>query len=391
MDKEVFRARGDLPGEAARQRQTRHSTWVSIGVNAVLVFVQVLAGVLSHSQALVADGLHSLSDLVCDFIVLLAARHSRHPADSGHPYGHGRFETAASLALGLVLAGTGVLIILGAAARLQALEGAPPVAPLALAVALLALLAKEALFRYMLRVGERLASPMLVANAWHARSDAASSLVVALGVGGNLAGFPFADAVAAVIVGFMIARMGSVFGWDALQELIDAGLETERVAAIRQVIVDTSGVTGVHALRTRRMANRALVDAHVQVDPRISVSEGHRIAESVRGRVLRAHPDVLDVLVHIDPEDDLDPDVGARRLPGRDVLLADLAVDLEGLPAPRRVLFHYLGGCVEAEVFYSAQQIAQAGGLDAVQERASGRAEAQGKFSRIVICTVSAP
>jgi divalent metal cation (Fe/Co/Zn/Cd) transporter len=243
--------------------------------------------------------------------------------------------------------------MVAAAIKLQSIGGLPPVAPLALWVAGIALIAKEGLFRYMLHVGEQVRSPMLIANAWHARSDAASSLVVAVGIGGNLLGFLYADSVAAIIVGFMIVRMGIVFAWDAFQELIDAGLSIEEVDSIRQTLIDTPGVESLHELRTRRMAHRALVDAHILVNPRISVSEGHSIAERARGRVLKSHPAVVDVLVHVDPEDDTEHDSNALRMPGRDDLMRHLAPLIEQLPKPERVVFHYIGGKVEADVFLS--------------------------------------
>jgi len=336
--------------DPARHGMTQRVTWISVVVNVFLTIAQVVAGILAHSQGLIADGLHSLSDLVCDFLVLFAAHHSRDPADETHPYGHARIETAASFALGAILAATGAGIIWGAGVKLQNLEGLPPVQQMALWTAILALAAKEGLFRYMLHVGERLRSPMLIANAWHARSDAASSLVVALGIIGNLLGYNFADSVAAVIVGFMIVRMGVVFSWDAVQELIDTGLSAEEVASIRQVIIDTPGVGSLHELRTRRMAHRSLVDAHVCVDARISVSEGHRIAEMTRKRVLDSHPSVSDVLVHVDVEDDLEHDTKSQNLPDRSELLKQLAPLLVDLPQPQRVVLHYLNGRVEAEL-----------------------------------------
>ncbi|HAF00548.1 MAG TPA: cation-efflux pump [Methylophilaceae bacterium] len=334
-----------------RHHMTNRSTWVSVIVNVLLTLIQIIAGFFAHSQSLIADGIHSLSDLVCDFLVLVASHHSKNPADEAHPYGHGRIETAASFALGAILAVTGGAIMTNAAIKLQHIESLPPVAPLALIVALIALVAKEGLFRYMLKVGEQLRSPMLIANAWHARSDAASSLVVAIGIGGNLLGFLSADAVAAIVVGFMIVRMGIVFAWDAFQELIDAGLSIEEVDSIHQTLVDTAGVVGVHELRTRRMAHRALVDTHILVNPRISVSEGHSIAERARARVLKSHPLVSDVLVHVDLEDDIQHDSNALIMPAREGLLIQLAPLLEGLPEPERVIFHYLDGKAEAEVY----------------------------------------
>ena len=160
----------DDPG---RHGMTQRVTWISVVVNIGLTIGQVVAGIVAHSQGLIADGLHSLSDLICDFLVLFAAHYSKDPADERHPYGHARVETMASVALGAILAATGAGIIWGAGVKLENLDNSPAVEPLALWTAILALVAKEGLFRYMLHIGERLRSPMLIANAWHARSDAA--------------------------------------------------------------------------------------------------------------------------------------------------------------------------------------------------------------------------
>lgn len=340
--------------DPARFREAQKVTWVSIVVNLVLTLAQISIGLLTHAQSLVADGFHSLSDLVADFMVLFASFHSRHPADKSHPYGHHRIETAASLALGLLLVGTGAAILWSAAVRLQEIEQLPHVKPLALWVALATLAAKEGLFRYMLAVAERLRSPMLVANAWHARSDAASSLVVAVGLAGSLAGYRFLDPVAAILVGFLILRMGFRFTLEAMRELIDTALSDEEVERIRDTLRTTPGVVGLHELRTRRMAHQVLADAHIQVDARISVSEGHRIAEMSRQRVLEAHPDVLDVLVHVDAEEDLLPPATPIDLPSREVLLEHLrqllGEDESRLPIEKTVL-HYLNHRVEAEIF----------------------------------------
>lgn len=334
-----------------RYALSKRCTWTSVFVNIALTIAQVVAGIFSHSQSLIADGVHSLSDLISDFLVLIASYHSKTPADDDHPYGHGRIETAASLVLGAILVLTGVGIIYGAAIKLENIGDLPPVTSLALWTASLALIAKEGLFRYMLNVGEQLRSPLLIANAWHARSDAASSLVVAVGIAANMMGFIYADSIAAILVGFMIVRMGLVFVWEAFQELIDAGLSFEEVASIRQTLMDTQGVQNVHELRTRKMAHRVLVDAHILVDSKISVSEGHSIAERARKRVIDTHESVNDVLVHVDTEDDagFGEDVPMAS-PSREALLASLETVLEGMPAPEQVTFHYLAGKVEADV-----------------------------------------
>ena len=359
----------DIPPVDAAERAAlaQRATWVSVAVNLVMTIAQIIVGWLAHSQSLIAHGLHSFSDLLSDFLVIWASRQSAHPADEAHPYGHARVETAATLVLGssLMLIGGGILWESGM--RLQHVDVLPAVAMSAFWVAVVTVIAKEALYRYLIAVGERLRSQLLIANALHTRADAASALVVVVGIGGALLGWAFLDLLAAALMGFMILRMGAELAWGALKELIDTGLDETQVAAIRETLLATPGVRGLHELRTRRMAHQALVDAHVQVDPRISVSEGHRIAESARARVLRQHPEVLDVLVHIDPEDDLDPDGAAIRLPGRSAVLTSLAPLLAGLPAPEKIVLHYLGGQIEVEVFFGAQAlagVADAGGIE---------------------------
>lgn len=283
-----------------RHAVARRSTLVSVVVNLVLTTVQVLVGVLAHSQALIADGIHSLSDLVSDFVVLLANRHSRKEADEDHHYGHHRYETAASLVLGGLLLTVGVGMLWSAVLKLGDPELIPKVKPVALYVALVALVSKELLFRYMLAAAERVRSSMLVANAWHARSDAASSLVVSLGIIGNLMGYPLLDPVAALIVGFLVTKMGWEFGWDALNDLMDRSVSEDQIEQIREILHETPGVQGVHDLRTRKMGDMIMVDAHLEVDGELSVREGHDIASTARQRVMSQLP-VLDVMTHLDP------------------------------------------------------------------------------------------
>ena len=381
-----------LHGGADRHVEGRRVTWISVVVNVVLTAMQIVVGVVAHSQSLIADAMHTLSDIVSDMFVLYANRKGAEAADEEHPYGHGRYETAASLVLGMLLATTGCGILITAAERLSDLNSVPPVGIAAMWAAIFTLLAKEGLFRYMLAIAERLRSPMLVANAWHARADALSSLVVAAGIAGALLGFNFADAAAAIVVGAMIIRAGLRFAWDALQELIDTGLSVEEVAAIRATIEHTPGVIDLHDLRTRRMAHQVLVDAHVQVNPRISVSEGHRIAEQARTRVLAGNEDVLDVLVHVDAEDDLLPQAACIPIPSREVLLERLA-DLLGVTLPENglVVLHYLGNRVEAEVFLPDDFLSEPGRLEQVRQRLSERPVTDEWFSEISLNQRFAP
>jgi cation diffusion facilitator family transporter len=285
---------------AERAAAGTRSTWVSVGVNVCLSTTQVAVGVLSMSQGLVADGIHSLSDLVADFVVLFAGHHARKDADEDHPYGHQRFETAASLALGALLLAVGVGMLWSAFRKLESPETVAQVHVAALWVAGGALVAKELLFRYMLAVAKRVKSSMLVANAWHARSDAASSLVVGLGIIGNLAGYPILDPIAALIVGFMVSKMGWRFGWDALHDLMDRSADEQEVAAIGRTLSETPGVRSVHDVRTRKMGDMIVVDAHIEVDAALSVEAGHDIAVEARQRVLRRHR-VLNLMTHVDP------------------------------------------------------------------------------------------
>ncbi|MFL9924515.1 cation diffusion facilitator family transporter [Herbaspirillum lusitanum] len=283
-----------------RFRAGRRSTMVSIVVNVALTTLQIAAGIFSGSQALIADGVHSLSDLIADFVVLFAAHHSRKRADADHQYGHQRYENAASLALGGLLLAVGIGMLFSAIHKIQNFGHTPPVHVLALWVALAALLSKELLFRYMLGVAQRVRSSMLVANAWHARSDAASSLVVALGIGGSLLGFTLLDPLAASVVGLMVIRMGWRFFWSALNDLMDKAVSEEELQAIRATLTQTPGVYGVHDLRTRKMGDMTLVDVHLEIDGAQTVTQGHAIAESARQRVMDAHH-VLDVMTHVDP------------------------------------------------------------------------------------------
>ena len=288
------------PETPERNEAARRSTLVSVAVNIVLSTVQILAGVFSASQGLIADGVHSLSDLLSDFVVLLANQQSKKAADEDHQYGHLRYENAASLLLGMLLLAVSVGMLWSAVVKIQAPELIPKVHVIALWVALFALLAKESLFRYMLSVAERIRSSMLIANAWHARSDAASSLVVAIGICGNLMGYTLLDPIAALVVGIMIGRMGWKFAWDAMSDLMDRAVSPEEYEAIRLTLRETPGVLGLHDMRTRKVGDLIIVDVHLELDANLTVMQGHHIASEAGERVMRHHP-VLNVMTHVDP------------------------------------------------------------------------------------------
>ena len=320
--------------------------------NGLLVIGQIVAGVLGHSQALVADAMHTLADMSTDLLVLYALKHSARAADEDHPYGHARIETAVTLVLGVLLTLVGLGIALRAGLRLFGDE--PFIAPstLTLWVAGITVLAKEGLYHYTLRTARRFASDMLRASAWHHRSDAISSVIVFLGIAGTLAGFEMLDALAALGVALFVVRIGIRLGWPAISELVDTGLDTNQLRHIRSVILGVDGVRELHLLRTRRIGGRALVDVHIIVDEDISVSEGHYISEAVRTRLVKEVDVVAAALVHIDPEDDTDfaPTHG---LPSRATVQAELKQALGHLPAAaqiERVTLHYVGGKLRIEL-----------------------------------------
>ena len=279
---------------------TQRSTWTSVVVNIFLTIIQIITGIFAQSQALIADGIHSMSDLIADFVVLFASHHGQKDADEDHPYGHYRYETAATFILGGLLLAVGIGMLWSAGNKLLNPSTIAPIHIIALWVALITLFAKEFLFRYMLKIAKSVKSSMLVANAWHARSDAASSLVVALGIVGNLLGYSIFDPIAALIVGLMVMRMGWSFSWDALHDLMDRGADDLEVKAIQQTLLNAPGVEDVHDVRTRKMGDMLIVDAHIEVKADITVEEGHNIAVEARRQVLQRHR-VLNLMTHIDP------------------------------------------------------------------------------------------
>ena len=335
-----------------RYATMRRVTLLGAALDLVLGAAKILGGLWTHSQSLVADGVHSLSDLATDVLVLYAAKHAHVPPDAEHPYGHARIETAASAVLGTVL------VLIAAGIALHAVESFLDPEPLpvpeaaALGFALFSVVSKEAMYHYTMRHAKRLMSPLMAANAWHTRSDAISSLVVLVGVGGSMAGFAYLDAVAAVVVACMVGRIGYRVAKSGMMELIDTGLPAPQLAELRRVILSVDGVSDLHQLRTRRMAGRVLVDVHVILsNPRISLSEGHQISEAVRQVLTHAIDEVDDVTVHVDPEDD---DILVPvPLPTRRELITRLEDRFQPIKEAnriRRVTLHYLENRIHLEL-----------------------------------------
>ncbi len=346
-------------------------TYVGALVNVFLVIIKIGIGVLGQSAALIADGIHSLSDLVSDFFVIIAIKLGSREADHDHPYGHRRFETMATVLLGLGLVVVAGGIAWDATERL--LDSKQLLIPdkNTMGIAIVSILANEWLFHYTKRVGELTRSKLLLANAWHHRSDAFSSVIVVFGIAAVLMGYPFADAVAAVIVAIMIAKMGVSLVLESINELVDSSLPEDYVRDIQRVIKQTEGVQGIHLLRTRRMGEDAYIDAHIVVDSRISVSEGHMIGDVVRDNLKDNFDDVADVLVHIDPEDDEFKDGYKKPLTRHQVqvyldqYLAELIHTVDDFR------IHYLEGLVEVEVVLPHAMFNQAEQVDWIKKQCS--------------------
>lgn len=338
----------------SRYKEIRKVTLIGSAIDLALAVLKLIFGFLANSQALIADGIHSLSDLATDFMVLFAAKHGSRDADETHPYGHGRFETLATVALGISLMVVAAGIAWDAIDRLFNPEELLQPGIWALAVAILSVLSKEWIYHYTMRVAKKLKSGMLKANAWHSRTDAISSIVVVIGVGGTMAGLEYLDSIAAVLVGAMVAKIGWDLAWQSVHELVDTALDPERVELIRKEILGVGGVRELHMLRTRLMGGDALVDVHVIVDPKLSVSEGHYIGEKVRKRLIQEIEEVTDVMVHVDPEDDeqMKPSLG---LPTRSWVRTQLEESWRDLPLAKkieRIVLHYLDGKLDVEVCF---------------------------------------
>ena len=341
-----------------RYKATRKVTLIGMVVNIFLSTAQLIGGLFTNSQALIADGIHTLSDLASDIVVLIAAKIASQDADDDHPYGHGRFETVATVILGLALAGVAVGIAMNAINRISHPETLLQPKPLALLFAALAIISKEALYQYTMVVAKQIDSKMLQANAWHHRSDAVSSIMVALGVAGSIfLEIPWLDAAAAIVVAVMIFYMGARLILDSTTELVDTALEPKKMIEIRKFISAIEGVEQTHMLRTRKMGNNILADVHIQVNSYLSVSEGHYIAENVIQSLRKKFPEMYDITVHTDPEDD-EYGSPSSKLPSRNQVLQKIYPEIQKTVLDqdiRNIILHYVNGQIEIEIFLKHQ------------------------------------
>ena len=288
--------------EPERETRIRRVAVLGLGTNVALAAFKLAAGLFGGSRAVVADALHSISDCASDIALLVGPSLWSRPSDSDHQYGHARIETVITVAIGLLLAASGVGIAAEALATLHIRGGERP-ALIALLAAATSVFVKEALYHWSLHVGKKVRSPAVMANAWHHRSDAFSSVPAVLAVGGAilLPSWGFLDRVGAVVVSIIILQAAVKIVRPALGQLIDTGLPEGERRAILETVARCPGVERPHDLRTRYLGPGVAADLHVEVRPDLTVAEGHEIAEDVRKRILDHFPDVVDVIVHVDP------------------------------------------------------------------------------------------
>jgi len=288
--------------EGKSTEAVRHAGWVGLVSNLALAAIKMTAGIFGHSHAVVADAVHSLSDMVTDLAVIAGPHFWSKPADDRHQHGHHRIETLITVAIGLFLGGVGLTLAWEAIHRRHTpWDGTPSL--VALGAALLSIVVKEALYRWTAAVGRRADSPALIANAWHHRSDALSSVPAALAVAAAVVDpkWAFVDRIGAVVVcGFILFAAWRITV-PALAQLVDTGAPQEERRRLEQLALSVDGVRTAHALRTRYVGPKLAVDLHIQVDAGLSVEEGHAIGESVRQTLIESGPKVIDVLVKVEP------------------------------------------------------------------------------------------
>lgn len=343
-----------------RTKASQKVTIVGALIDFLLSIIKIILGFIGQSGALIADGVHSFSDLLTDWVTWYAAKLSGDAPDADHPYGHERFETVATLGLSIFLAIVGTIIIFEGFGRFSNPNELRHENWL-IAAAALSVLSKEALYWYTVKVARDINSDLLKANAWHHRTDAFSSIVVVIGIIGAAKGYFFLDSVAAIIVGILIIYIGWQLGFEATKELVDTSIDQEDIKALRVALSEIKGVNSVHTLRTRKVGHKKSADVHVQVNPFLSVSEGHIISVSVERVAKECIEELDDVTVHIDPENDEEKeDAPYKDLPERAQALKIISqsLKLENVNYNiEKTQLHYLEGEILVDFFLSADYL----------------------------------
>lgn len=336
-----------------RYKTTRNISIINAITNSILAIFKIITGYVGNSHALVADGIHSFSDVISDTLVVIAAKMGDRNPDAGHPYGHRRIETIAAIIIAIILLLIGGGIIYDTLQHLTTKTPTPAPTKIVLFVAIISIITNELLYHITKKAGERVNSNLLISNAWHNRGDALVSAIVLMSAIGTRAGITHLDAIGAIIIALMIARIAIKMIWSNINELIDAGVDAKTLSTIQHIITTTAGVVAVHQLRTRLHGGNIFIDVHIIVHPTVSVSEGHYIGDQVLLQLMNQIKEIRDITVHIDPEDD-EKNHPCINLPNRVTLtelLTPLWRTLPGYQQLKKTTLHYLNGKITIEIY----------------------------------------
>ena len=330
-------------------------------IDLVLGVSKILVGVIYFSQALIIDGIHSLSDILTDIFVIIVSKYSHDHPDDKHPYGHARFETVGTILIGLILIFVAIFLVKD---NLDLYFSNTPVSlpewPTIL-MAIISIISKEWIYQKTVAVGKKIDSQLIIANAWHSRSDAFSSILVLISLIVSMLGYTNMDTLMAIIVSVLIGKIGWDFVWKSIVELVDTGLKKDNLIEIKKIIMSIHGVKGFHHLRSRQMANKTFLDVNIEVSPKISVSEGHEIAAWVSEKLIQLLPHVHDVTVHTDIESEKvereshisENESEIKLLPLRDEIesIVKNFLDANEFELIEEIYIHYLKGKIHLNIF----------------------------------------
>ena len=336
------------------KREATQVTVVGMCLDISLSLLKIFGGLFAQSFALVTDGIHSLTDAITDIFVLIVTRISQSAPDQEHPFGHGRFEALGTITMALVFFVTAAVLLFDSFSRLNSGVSLSTPAWWSLLIAAISIASKEWIYHFTMRVANKLNSSLLKANAWHSRSDAISSIAVFIGLIGAQLGYLWMDTLAAIFVALLIAKIAWELCCESLKELVDTAIPLAEQLKIQQSLLNLAGIHRVHGLRSRRSGGKVILEVELAVDPRISVSEGHQLGEAASEMLTTKFPEINDVIVHIDTDNEAhccDP-----RLPLRPALIQSIEQawprDLP-IEAIEKIDLHYLNKNIEIDIYLS--------------------------------------
>jgi cation diffusion facilitator family transporter len=348
------------------KREATNVTLVGMLLDLLLGVGKIVGGVVTNSFALITDGIHSLTDAGTDIFVLIVTRVALAEPDAEHQYGHGRFETLGTIAMGIVFFITAAILLYDSINRLRLDEPLPIPAAAGIAIALLSIATKEWIYHYTMRVAKKLNSSLLRANAWHSRSDAISSVAVLIGIVGARQGYPWMDTVAGMFVALIIAKIGWELCTDSLTELVDTAVPKQRREQFESCVLGIDGIRGITDLRSRTTGGKIILEVRLLVNSYISVSEGHQLGELVNKSLISQFGDVSEVLIHIDPIQHETTEEESQ-LPERTQVIASLKACWKNLIDQHCIAsidLHYLGGAIEVDLVLNVDELSMATARD---------------------------